>query len=185
MRNRLDRRVPGSADVVVDRLAQALQQQGLTITARNTTGEAQQVTMLTVTDPEATRAAVDVDADAATVGSVAISVREVDSGVRITLVDPVTEATLTDEAELLEPAQRVQARIVAALDELADAQPDEEPQIGDAAVRRALLDGIRQTAASLGDLDTQGRADTLFVLAKAYTAIVSLERTQEVELHLA
>ena len=184
MENSLDRQVSGSADDVVDRLAQALQQQGLTVTARHAAGKDQELRMLTVTDPKAAQAAVDADPDAATVASVPISVRQLDDGVRITLVDPVAGATLTDEADLLEPAQRLEARIAAALDELADAE-QEQRQVGDSAVRQALLDAIRQTAASLGDLDTQIRADTLFVLAKAYTAIVSLDRTKEIELHLA
>lgn len=185
MKRSLDRHVSGSADDIVDRLAQALQQQGLTVTASHTTGEGEQVSILTVTDTEATEAAIDADPDTATVASAAVSVREADDGVRITLVDPVAAATLSDEAELLEPAQRLQGHIVAALDELGPGDREQETPAREPAVRRALLDAIHQTAASLDDLDTQARADTLFVLAKAYAAVASIERTQEIELHLA
>ena len=184
MENKFDRQVSGSADDVVGRLVQALEQQGLEVASQRTTGDHERVRVLTVTDPEATRAAMDANPDAATVASVSINVRQADEGVRITFLDPVAKATLTDEAELLEPAERLHAHIAAALDELTGGR-QEDPRIGDPAVRRSPLDAIGQAATSLGDLDTQARADTLFVLAKAYTAIVSLERTEEIELHLA
>lgn len=57
--------------------------------------------------------------------------------------------------------------------------------MGDPEVRQALLDAIRETTTPLENLDAQGRADVLFTLAKAYTAIALLDRTEEVELHLA
>ena len=185
MGNRLDRQISGSTDQLVERLVQALEQQGLTVT-EPATGDDIDVRMLTVTDVAASHNAVDVDPDGASVGTVSISVREVDDGVRFSLIDPVATATLTDEADLLGPAQHLHDQVAAALDGLAnDAAQQQNSEPGEASVRRTLLDAIEQTATGLAELETQARADTLFVLAKAYTAIVSLERTEEVELHLA
>ena len=185
MENRLDREIPGSTDQLVERLVRALEQEGLTVT-EPATGDDLGVRMLTVTDVDASHNAVDIDPDGASVGTVSISVREVEDGVRFSLIDPVATATLTDEADLLGPAQDLHDQIAAALDGLAgDPEEPQDSEPGDASVRRTLLGAIEQTAPGLAELDAQARADTLFVLAKAYTAIISLERTEEVELHLA
>jgi hypothetical protein len=194
MHNRLDRRVPGSLDEVVRQLLEVLDRHGLTVTQPDT-GDTTDVRILQVTDPAGIATATDVDPDAATTITASISLRRIDQGVQIALIEPVATATLTEEAALLEPAQQLQDAIITALDALTPAQGEQQDgqdgdegkgeQVGDARVRRVLLDGIHQTASSLGDLDVRARADTLFVLAKAYTAMVSLERTDEVELHLA
>lgn len=188
MQNRLDRQMPGSADEVVERLVEALRQQGLTVT-QGDTGEKNDVRTVTVTDPDAVSRATDTDHDAAPVATTTIGVRQAGDEVHITLLEPVAQATVTGNADLLEPAQRLRASISKALDALATATEDGDgerpPGVGEREVRRALLDAIHQTAESLAGLDTQARADTLFVLAKAYTAVLSLERTQEIELHLS
>ena len=189
MQNRLDRQLPGSVDEVMEQLVESLEQQGLTVTQPDT-GEGNDVATVAVADPEAIASATDTDPDAATIGTASISVRQAGDDVQITLIEPVAKATVTGDADLLEPAEGVQTGIAQALDSLADRSDDEgggegKSQVGDPKTRRALLDAIHQATTSLGDMDTQARADTLFVLAKAYTAIVSLERTEEIELHLA
>ena len=189
MQHSLDRQIPGSVNEVVTRLVEVLQERGLTVTQPDT-GEGNDVRAVDVTDPDVIASATDVDNDAATVGTASISVRPAGEDVRITLLDPVAKATLTDKADLLDPTQRLQDAITQALDTLmgaAEEEDDEEPtpQVSDPRVRQTLLDAIQKTTTALEDLDTRARADTLFVLAKAYTAIVSLERTQEIELHLA
>lgn len=189
MQHRLDRQIPGSVNEVVTRLVEVLQQQGLTVTEPDM-GEGNDVRAVDVTHPDVGATATDIDPDAGTVGTASISVAQAGDDVRITLIDPVAKATLTEEADLLEPTQRLHDAITQALDSLVAASEDEggeglTSQVGDPRVRQALLDAIQQTTTALEDLDTQARADTLFVLAKAYTAIVSLERTEEIELHLA
>ena len=175
----------------MERLAEALQEQGLTVT-RPDAGENDAVSTVDVTDPDVIASATDIDPDAATVGTASISVRQAGEDVRIALIDPVVKATLSEDADLLNPTQRLQDAITQALDSLraagsAEDEGGEKPtsQVGDPKVRQALLDAIQQTTTNLEDLDTQARAETLFVLAKAYTAIFSLERTEEIELHLA
>jgi len=191
MQNRLDRQVPGTLDDIAQQLLEVLDRHGFTVSQPDT-GDSADVRILQITDPDGITPATDVDPDAAMTATAAISLRPTDDGVQIALTEPVAAATLTEEAGLLDPAQQLQQGIIAALDALAAAQGEEPEQqdaqgdqVGEPRVRRALMDGIHQTTRSLGELDVQARADTLFVLAKAYTAIVSLERTEEVELHLA
>lgn len=185
MQNRIDRQIDGASDDIVADLEQLLDGQGLNVVAQRTAGEDGEVVVLTVDDPEAAQDAKDVDPDAAVVATASLTVRPTNSGARISLVEPVTAATVTENVDLLEPAQQLQAGIVAALDELAVRRNADHGSGGDGDVRRALLDAIGTTATALNDLDTQARAETLLVLAKAYTAIASLERAEEVELHLA
>lgn len=194
MQNRLDRQVPGSLDPVAQRLIGVLEHHGLAVSQPDT-DDTTDVRILHVADPSGIPNATDVDPDAATMTTASISLRPTEQGVQISLIEPVAKATLTEDAGLLDPAQHLQDGITQALDSFTAAQEsqDEEQdgdveqgvQAGDSHVRRALLDEIHLTASSLGELDVRARADTLFVLAKAYTAIVSLERTEEVELHLA
>lgn len=188
MRNRLDRQMPGSVDEVVERLVETLRQQGLTVT-QGDTGENNDVRTVTATDPDAVSRATDTDPDAAPVATTTIGVRQAGDEVHVTLIEPVAQATVTGDADLLGPARRLRASISEALDALAAASEDGDgegtPGVGEREVRRALLDAIQQTTKSLAGLDTQARADTLFVLAKAYTALFSLERTEEIELHLS
>lgn len=195
MKNRLDRQVRGTLDQVTDALVGALQQKGLTVTRPDTPAE-DEIRILDVADPQAQQAAAGIDPDAATVGTASVSVRQTGDDVRITLLEPMAKATLSDDADLLEPAQHLQTTITQALDELAadTAEPahadnDEEPTPstpGDPEVRRSLLDAIHENVNALDGIDDRhARAETLLVLAKAYTAIVSLERTEEIELHLA
>lgn len=189
MQNRVDRQVPGSVDEVVELLVGVLQDKGLTA-APPDTGGTTDVRIVEVTDPRAVDSAVEVDPDAGTVGTVSISVRSAGDGVQVALIDPLAKAALTDEPDLLDPAQELLTAIADALDSLAGSphqhdDGDGEDAVGDPQVRRALLDAIHQATTSLDDVEIEQRADVVFTLAKAYTAIVSLERTEEVELHLA
>lgn len=195
MQNQLERQLSGSVSEVVDRLVDALRQQGLEVMQGDAEDEAD-LRMVTAIDPDALADATRSDPDAAAVGTASISVRRTGDGVRITLLDPTAKATLTEEADLLEPSQHLRDAITRALDALTatsgseagdEGQGSEGPTApaGDPEVRQALLDAIRSTSTSIGDMDTRDRADVLFTLAKAYTAIASLDRTEEIELHLA
>lgn len=195
MQNQLERQLSGSVPEVMERLVDALRQQGLEVLQGDAEDEAD-LRMVTATDPDAVADAARSDPDAAAVGTASISVRRTGDGARITLLDPTAKAALTEEADLLDPGQRLRDAITRALDALgsaADGEDGEEGQgseesrsrAGDPEVRDALLDAIRQTTTSIGDMDTRDRAEVLFTLAKAYTAIASLDRTEEVELHLA
>lgn len=190
MKNMLERQVPGSVDEVVDRLVELLEQQGLTATPSDGGGDTD-VRTVDVTDADAVAEVTDVAPDAAPVATVSIALRPNEGGTRITVIDPAAKATVTGEAEVIQAAQAAKERITAALDSLVDErssdsagqQPDTDVRGPD--VRDALLAEIQAATTSLAELDVQQRADTLFVLAKAYTAIASLERTEEIELHLA
>lgn len=189
MQNQLERQLSGSVDEVMQRLVYALRQQGLDVMQGDADEEADLRTV-TATDPDAVADATRFDPGAAAVGIASISVRRTGAGVRITLIDPMAKAALTEEADLLDPGQHLRDAITRALDALgtgSNTEGSEESAVraGDPMVRHALLDAIRQTTMSIEDLDTLDRADVLLTLAKAYTAIASLDRTEEVELHLA
>ena len=107
MKNRLDRQVRGTLDQVTDALVGALQQKGLTVTRPDTPAE-DEIRILDVADPQAQQAAAGIDPDAATVGTASVSVRQTGDDVRITLLEPMAKATLSDDADLLDPARPVE-----------------------------------------------------------------------------
>jgi len=103
----------------------------------------------------------------------------------VSLIDPFDTVRFTDEPDLLEPAALVRDRVAAVLERVASTPSPQETDV-EQEVRRDLLGAIARTVHALdAEEDAVNRAETLFVLAKAYTAIVSLDRAEEIELHLA
>lgn len=173
---------------IADALVAALQADGFTVSVQGALADEIETHQLTATDPSLAERAAAIDVTSS-VAAVQIAVRA--TGVEaseVSLIDPIDTATLTDEPDLLEPAAQLRDRVAAVLERVASTPSPQETGGADVEkeVRRDLLGAIARTVHALdADEDPANRAETLFVLAKAYTAIVSLDRTEEIELHLA
>ena len=112
------------------------------------------------------------------------------NGTHVSVLDPQVLSVLPTEKDLQSVISDVRARTLEALKQLKATVHDQvslDAASNDRAreVEQRLYAAIVRALEALSDQDLAQTADRIFVLAKAYAAIASLKRTEEIELHLA
>lgn len=112
-------------------------------------------------------------------------------GTQMSIVDPQVMSLVPTEHEMQSVVDEVRRRTLQAVDLLRTSKPDAETQQNGAQQDRAaeveqrLFGAILTALDELPSEDLAQRSERIFLLSKAYTAIASLRRTEEIELHLA
>ncbi|MBS0264500.1 MAG: hypothetical protein JSS02_21375 [Planctomycetes bacterium] len=78
----------------------------------------------------------------------------------------------------------MRARVQKVLDEIKYPQPPETSTASADQVEQRLYGLILEAIEAVSEEDLAQSSERIFTLAKAYTAVASLTRTEEIELHL-
>ena len=164
--------------------------------SREEGGEVEFCTLVNAYDPKLVRRTLDVAREAALLPATSFLVREYDGGSLVEAVDPQLVAVVPGRPELQPVAEDAWARIDGVLGQLSEepdpgaveggapAAPETEAGALSGQVEERLYRLILQPAEAVpGGEALQDSAR--FELAKAYAAIASLKRAEEIELHLA
>ena len=168
---------------------------GLLRTAK--AGEVEFCTLVNAYDPKLVQSTLEVAREAALLPATSFLVREYNGGSLVEALDPRLLAVAAARPELQPVAEEARARVDGILGQLAN-EPDAptpetgtldvpEPEAGDLSgqVEDRLFKLILEAAEAVSGGEALRDSGRIFELAKAYTAIASLKRAEEVELHLA
>lgn len=107
------------------------------------------------------------------------------TGSQISVLDPQVLSIVPERQELQSLITEVRSRIEKVLEEVTNPQQATAPGASAEQVEQRLYGLILEAVETVSKKELAESVDKIFVLAKAYTAVASLKRTDEIELHLA
>lgn len=178
------------------RLKMVLQEQGfgniLKVPAQPAEGEGQQIasTLVIGYASELVSKATAIVPEAPLLLTSTFLLRASGKGTHIGILDPQVLSLVPNQQELQSIVDDLRARTLKVLDQMKTASGNEKgaegaPEQRAVEVEQRLYDVILRAIEALPKEDLAQNSDKIFVLSKAYTAIASLRRTEELELHLA
>ena len=154
-------------------------------------------TLVNAYDPKLVQRILEVAREAALLPATSFLVREYNGGSLVEALDPRLLAVAAARPELQPIAEDARARVDAVLAQLPKEPEPAAPEVGAPAssedqsgelsgqVEARLFRLILEAAEAVSGAESLQDSARIFELAKAYAAVASLKRAEEVELHLA
>lgn len=142
-------------------------------------------TLVTGFSSDLARRALAVAPEAALLLTATFLVRQSGDGSLVSVLDPEVLSLVPEQQELQSVVSDVRARIQRVLDGIKDPPPAGAPTASADQVEQRLYEVMLEAIDAVSREDLPQGAERIFTLAKAYTAVASLSRTEEIELHLA
>ena len=177
----------------VSRLKQILKQHGFDQTAeihasKAGEGDGQRDgagTLVTAYCSQLASRALAVAPEAALLLTTTFLVRQSDERSQVGVVDPEVLSIVPERQELQSVVEEMRTRVEKVLSDVKNPQQEDASAASVEQVEQRLFGLILQAIAAVSKGDPAQSSEQIFVLAKAYTAVASLKRTEEIELHLA
>ena len=103
---------------------------------------------------------------------------------KIEMLAPEIRSLVPEREELQSVVEEMQSRVDRVFDEVAQAQNENPAEASADRVKKRLYEVILSGIDAVSQGDLAQSSEDVFTLAKAYAAVASLDRAEEVELHL-
>ena len=177
----------------VSRLKQVLKQHGFDQTAEIRASKAGEGdgqpdgagTLVTAYNSQLSSRALEIAPEAALLLTSTFLVRQSGERSQVGVLDPEVLSIIPERQELQSVVEEMRTRVARVLDDVTNPQQEDTSAASAEQVEQRLYGLILQAIDAVSKGDPAQSSDQIFVLAKAYTAVASLKRTEEIELHLA